>query len=172
MNPTRPLSAQSENTLENNMSKEMRENRAAAESDINGKLTAKLTPPPEMTKGAKQIWKDTLALYKDVDSEFFKDTDKAVLTDYCVNYDLYLTAMAQIAETQKKSRFVASTDEAEQDRLKVCYKVLNDSGKAITRCAAQLCLSPSSRAALALKRAKQTEKDSGFEGWLNGGDKK
>lgn len=165
----RPLAAQSENSLENNMSKELRENRAAAEVEINDNLTAYLIPPPEMTEGARQIWYDTLALYKDVDSEFFKDTDKAVLTDYCVHRDLQLTALKQITDIQGDTRFVATLDENKQKILDSCYKVLEKASRAITRAAAQLCLSPSSRAALALKRAKQVEKDTGFEGWLENG---
>jgi P27 family predicted phage terminase small subunit len=137
------------------------------------KANSKLTPPRELTDGAKKEWKRVVKLYKDLEVEVLNDLDVQVLSSYCIEVDirdkLYKKWREQEAEdiykTNKTTRASISGNDGKATRdsrssttkteVNPLLREISFHNKLIRVLAEQLALTPASRASYSVRQEKK-----------------
>ncbi len=135
--------------------------------------SAKLTPPSLLTKDAQKEWRRIVKLYKELNIEILNDLDKQTLASYCMEVDIRDRLYKQWTQEQKakvlvvdqtKSASVFKTGsgqisqqiggQSEREIVNPILREINKHNATIRVLAEQLALTPTGRAAIAVRREK------------------
>ena len=140
--------------------------------------SAKLTPPSLLTNEAKKEWRRIVKLYKELNIEILNDLDKQTLASYCMEVDIRNRLYQQwikeqggkvlVVDTTKSASVIKTGSgqvsqqyggKSEREVVNPILREINKHNATIRVLAEQLALTPTGRAAIAVRREKSNRSE-------------